>query len=382
MTRDAPEFVVQGWCPGALRPMMSGDGLVVRVRPPGGKLTAEQARGIADAAARHGNGLIDLSSRANVQLRGVTEASHPSLIGDLRALGLIDADASAEARRNLLVTPFADIAADDLACQLSAALVDAPVLPGKFGFAIDTGPAPVLAEISADIRLERGADGCLLLRCDGADLGAPVTPHEAPARAVALARWFVEMGGVVDGRGRMAALIGRGVLPDGDFRGAVAPAKSQVAPGPGLVAEGALVGFEFGQLEAETLHAIADLGDLRMTPWRMLLIEGLKHLPGLPGLILSAKDPMLRVRACTGAPGCRQALRPVRSLARRLAAQVPDGATLHVSGCAKGCAHPGRATVTLVAARDGFDLVKDGRAQNTPLMTALPETGLDLKGLL
>ena len=25
--------VIQGWCPGALRPMMSGDGLVVRVRP-------------------------------------------------------------------------------------------------------------------------------------------------------------------------------------------------------------------------------------------------------------------------------------------------------------------------------------------------------------
>ena len=36
-----------------------------------------------------------------------------------------------------------------------------------------------------------------------------------------------------------------------------------------------LVGFEFGQMQAETLAALADLGALRVTPWRMLLIEGL-----------------------------------------------------------------------------------------------------------
>ena len=32
---------VYGWCPGALRPMMSGDGLVVRIRAPLGRLTSE-----------------------------------------------------------------------------------------------------------------------------------------------------------------------------------------------------------------------------------------------------------------------------------------------------------------------------------------------------
>ena len=58
-------FAVKGWCPGALRPMLSGDGLVVRVRPRGGRLAAEQVAGIAALSARHGNGLIDLSSRAN-----------------------------------------------------------------------------------------------------------------------------------------------------------------------------------------------------------------------------------------------------------------------------------------------------------------------------
>ena len=68
---------IKGWCPGALRPMQSGDGLVVRIRPPMGRLTPQQAQAIAKAAETHGNGIIDLSARANLQLRGVTEASHP-----------------------------------------------------------------------------------------------------------------------------------------------------------------------------------------------------------------------------------------------------------------------------------------------------------------
>ena len=62
-------FAIKGWCPTALRPMLSGDGLVVRIRPRGGRLSAAQALGIADLATRHGNGLIDLTGRANVFAR-------------------------------------------------------------------------------------------------------------------------------------------------------------------------------------------------------------------------------------------------------------------------------------------------------------------------
>ena len=183
----AVAFQVQGWCPGALRPMMSGDGLVVRVRPPLGRLTQAQAAGIAAAAARHGNGLVDLSARGNVQLRGVTEASHGALIAELRALDLIDADAADEARRNILVTPFADAGTDALAARLGAALAEMPPLPGKFGFVVDTGPAPVFAGIAGDIRLERAGDGRLVLRCDGLALGAAVAALPAAfERALAL----------------------------------------------------------------------------------------------------------------------------------------------------------------------------------------------------
>ena len=69
---------VHGWCPGALRPMMSGDGLVVRVRAPLGRLTSAQAAGVARLASELGNGLIDISARANLQIRGVTPDAHPA----------------------------------------------------------------------------------------------------------------------------------------------------------------------------------------------------------------------------------------------------------------------------------------------------------------
>jgi precorrin-3B synthase len=237
-----------------------------------------------------------------------------------------------------------------------------------------------MQDIAADIRLERAADGGLILRCDGAELGARVSVASAPAQAVALAQWFVDAGGVTDGRGRMAALIRRGVWPEGVLAGTVPSATKVAAPAPGLVAQGALVGFAFGQMQAETLTALATLGDLRVTPWRMLLVEGLTSLPQIPDLIVTPDDPLRRVVACTGAPGCLQAHGPVRDLARSLAPQVPQGRMLHVSGCAKGCAHPARADVTLVASPQGFDLIRGGCAQDAPVVKGLTTAEVMAKG--
>ena len=369
---EAP--VIQGWCPGALRPMASGDGWVVRVRPVGGRLTPEQARGIADLARAHGNGLIDLSARANVQLRGVTPDSHAPLIEGLRALGLIDADPATEARRNIVVSPLwteGDGTAE-IARALIAALAapDAPDLPGKFGYALESGPRPVLRDTAADIRIERRADGCLI-RAEGCEAGRLVPDDEVAGAVIALGHWFLAAGGASGGRGRMAALIARGTLPPPEWRATPAATEATPPPGPGLTDQGALVGLAFGQMAAETLAALADLGALRITPWRMVLIEGARALPDLPGLVTDPADPLRRVIACTGAPGCVQAHAPTRPLARALAAHLPPGVTLHVAGCAKGCALPARAPLTLTATPGGFDLIRHGTAAEAPALTGL-----------
>jgi precorrin-3B synthase len=363
---------IKGWCPGALRPMQSGDGLVVRIRPPLGRLTPPQAEAIAQAAETHGNGIIDLSARANLQLRGVTEASHPRLIGDLGAHGLIDPDIGTESLRNLIVTPFRDAETTALADALTAALARMPKLPAKFGFALDSGPRPVLTGASADIRVERATDGTLILRPDGHPLGQPVA--DLARSALAMANWFVANGGITNGRGRMAALIAQGTIPPDCT---LAPAEPLPTPTPGLRPDGALVALAFGQMQAETLHHLAALGhEIRPTPWRMLFLLGAQTLPAIPGLITDPADPILRITACTGAPACPQALGETRRLARALAPHLPAGQALHLSGCAKGCAHPGASPLTVTASDTGYDLILDGSASDTPSLRGLAPEAL------
>ena len=145
----------------------------------------------------------------------------------------------------------------------------------------------------------------------------------------------------------------------------------------GRLEPGWLVGFAFGQMQAETLAAlVATQRAIRVTPWRMLIIEGLGDLPDLPGLVTDPADPLRRVVACTGAPGCPQGLGPTRPLARTLAASVPAGKVLHVSGCAKGCAHPGAADVTLVASGDGFHAIRHGTARDASTLPAMSASSL------
>ena len=214
-----------------------------------------------------------------------------------------------------------------------------------------------------------------MLRADGSHLGKVVTPRTAAPEAIALARWFLAAGGAPTGRGRMARHLAAGaVLPEGF---AEAPAVAGASVAPGLTASGWLCALAFGQCGADTLAALARHGALRATPWRMLLVEGATEPPQVAGLIHDPDDPLLRMVACSGAPACPQALQPTRSLARSLArdlapllpTQLPLGAVVHVSGCAKGCAHPGAAYLTLVGQPDGFGLVRNGRAADpaTPL---------------
>jgi precorrin-3B synthase len=374
---DATAPKIYGWCPGALRPMMSGDGLVVRIRAPLGRLSSQQAQAIAALSLEHGNGLIDLSARANLQLRGVKEPALHDLIRALQDLGLVEQEATAEARRNVLVSPFwqPNDTSHAIADELNAALAEATdlVLPGKFGFAVDCGITPQLQDTAADIRIERsGAD--LLLVADGAQTGLPVQAAHAVEEALALARWFLDQGGAPEGRGRMHPLIARRGPPPAHVADRATHAPQQ---GLGPTATGRLVALEFGQISAHDFDMLAQLGPLRLTPWRMLLVEGVHDIAAQPGLILDARDPRLQVRACTGAPGCLQALSATRDLARDLAPFVPEGALLHVSGCAKGCAHPGSAAIVLTAtAPDTFDLIHHGKAADQPLRETLSASAL------
>ncbi|MDR7305055.1 precorrin-3B synthase [Rhodoferax saidenbachensis] len=358
---------IQGWCPGALRPMLAEDGWVVRIRPPLGRLTPAQARGLAALASSHAQDTVEITSRANLQLRGITDVDYPVLLSGLQALGLVDTDVRAESRRNLLLAPFwqAGDGTTEVASALALALnaPQAPDLPAKFGFALDFGDTPVLRTNSADIRMER-CDAGFLVYADGSAIGARAHRDDVVAVAMALAQWFIEAGGLATPRKRMASLVASQPLPR-RFTTTPVPAAAQHQPPLGRVPQGYLAALEFGQLPATTLAALAELAHLRLTPWRSVLLEGMEAIPALPDLITRADDPRLRIHACTGAPGCGQAAGATRPLARALAASLPVGQTLHVSGCTKGCAHPA-AALTVVATANAYHLIHHGSAAAPP----------------
>jgi precorrin-3B synthase len=344
----------RGWCPTLHEPMPSGDGWLARVKPFGGCLSAAQARTLAGAAAAHGNGVIELTQRGNVQVRGLTPASAKQLAEAMVAAGLASPDPAAERRRNVTVAPLADAAVvAELERRLEAAS-DLAALPGKFGFAVDHGSFS-LDGAAANVRL-RACDRHWLVWPHGSLTALSCGAEEAIEAALMFARANMSM--------REAT------------GGPLTPAQPERHIGK--LAHGTGIGVPFGATDAPTLEKLVDLaeqfgdGVLRITPWRAMFVrygrvpadELLAEAMAL-GLIVDPADPRLSVVACPGAPACARGHARTQEDAARLARVLP-GRAVHVSGCAKGCAHPSAAALTLVAAPDGYGLVRDGRAGDVP----------------
>ncbi|MEX3014697.1 hypothetical protein [Gymnodinialimonas hymeniacidonis] len=268
-----------GWCPSVVRPMPLDDGLMVRIRLWMDTMTAEQALGLANLAERHGAGVIELTNRANLQLRGLTEAEHAALVPELEALGLTRIDRTASGRVNVTLNPFrrldgqdADGRAAEYLSHMTAAR-DYIALPQKFGFVVDTGPQRRLADVPGDIRIEAHGAG-LIVRADGCTHGMPATCEKSAVnQALELANWFRVSGGIgADGRGRMADLTARETLPDG-LRGTLLPNEPArtSARGPEWITA------RDGRLSPQALRAA--LSDavtcVRVTPFRALYLPEL-----------------------------------------------------------------------------------------------------------
>ena len=400
---------IKGWCPTLLSPMQSGDGWLARVKPTASTVTAAAARLIAGAARRHGNGHIDLTSRANFQLRGLTPRSAELLAELIVGAGLASANPAVEAARNVMASPLgpddatASFDSHALAREIESMLGAEPglrSLPPKFGVLVDGGGALPLADVTADIMVR--ADGAgLSVQLDGGTHAAHCSPSTLAETVKPLAVAFLHL--ACDRREpprRMYALVrdvGEGAIfesagliptPMADSPG-TAQARSPI----GFVsipasAKGCFgVGLPFGRLEAGALSKLADLserfgdGSLRTRPWRALLLPGVADADSKDlrdevtalGLIADPSDRRLHIFACVGAPCCGCASVDARGDASRLASvtATTGACTIHVSACAKSCAHRGSAALTLVG-RDGlYDLIRNGSAGDRPALTGL-----------
>ena len=394
----------RGFCPGVWAPMPSGDGLLVRVRAPRGRLNAQQIRGLSGAARRFGNGIVELTRRANLQLRGASEPTLPDLQAELLRLALASPTAAAERRPALSVCPFDGLdrrcpPLEPLAEALEALLAEPELtrnLSDKFALLLNGG-SPLFDDLQFDVRIDATRGGWARLSVAGTALGA-CRSDDVAASVRALLVW---LGATVPAHARMSQLL--------DARGSTAlagalqlePARAPLeAPwaaehlGFHIVPDtgGGYFGFElpFGSLEASDWDAVAELaerygnGAVRLLPARALLLLGVRERSAA-ALAQHARSRRfgverspLRLVACSGAPACGSARGETRRFALELAALIPaahlphdEQLTLHVSGCEKGCAWSDRAAITVLhgegGVRLGFDTSVAETARSAPL---------------
>lgn len=411
MNAPSPEALRRGWCPSTLKPMETGDGWLVRLHPPGARLSPAQLRRIAALATRHGNGLIEISARGNMQLRGVTAESHPALVATLLAERLVDEHEGDGPQRLTLVSPLAcpphpsEASRSDLIDTLAlAAAIEVRGrgvvgLPAKFAVVVDGGGSSSLDAFAGDLRVVAvSPEQVVVALADRLWFGPLAEGKAGAAVAQVMIRFAARRAQAPDAIRRM------GDIPTGELAAlcdlpATEPPPHRPAPRrAGLFALGdscaALVGLPFGRVEAAALDRLAraaeTLGcpEIRLSPWRGLAFRGLSEADATTllesaaadGLITRDDDPRLSVQACAGAPACSRAEAPAMAdaaqLAQVLAPDLAEGLTLHVSGCVKSCARPAASDLTLVGEGGRYRIVIGGTARDSALAT------LDLSALL
>ncbi len=398
----------RGACPSVHAPFQELDGALVRIRLPGGRLTAGAARVLAGLAAEAGAGPFELTNRANVQLRGLPDGAVPVVRDALVTAGIVPSDAGADERRNVLASPTAGVDAHELVDtrQLVSAVADRLAaarcsgLSPKFGVLVDGGGAVHVRGRKHDVAFgaRRGADGAVRYEVRFAE---PLPLAHRPDETVSTVepeRVLEVIDAAIAGQRASFALERR----SGSDRAAPTPAASASAVGvqpqkqPGRVWVGAVP--LLGRLDVAMLAGLADLatragdGELRITPWRGVVLTGVAEANAALvvgacerlGFVCDAAHPANLVVACAGARGCAAGFvdtqADARSIVDRLAA-VPASrrpGSIHVSGCDKGCARPQPAELSLVGGPvDGAYDVYVEQPESEGRFGVRVETGLD-----
>lgn len=343
-------------CPGAVELHAAADGGLARIRVPGGTLSAAQWDVVRVAARELGNGSVELTSRANLQIRGLRDGVE--LGARLAAAGLLPS-ATHERMRNIIAAPLEDN--QGLVDEIDAALCADPELadlPGRFLLTVGAS----VSGLGGDFGLVSTPEGTFALLLAGRDTGVRVT--DPVDTVLTAARLFQRLRGpawrlseVDDGVRKITAFFGTTDAPR------VTPAVTPVAPSP------LTPGVPLGRLDAHRLPGVA----LRLTPWRSVVVPAGTDTSGL---ITDPDSPWHGVSACTGRPGCAKSLSDVRADARawvdtahhtHAPGRVPpisilesrsDSRPVHWSGCARRCGRPAGDVIEFVATGDGYEEIR------------------------
>lgn len=392
-------------CPGLLRIVAARDGGICRIKLAAGVLGSAQALAVAGAAERYAHGVIELTNRANLQIRGI-DGDHQALVGELMAAGVGPANPASDDVRNLMLSPTAGLDPSrlcdtrPLAAQILASLESRPrlhELSAKFAVSLDGGEGLAMLEHHHDLWVSAlTLEGQTWLGFGLAGSPGQHRPLAAVPQAyghalvMAVLELFLDLARPEQARMRhmledtpvevfleqLAQRLETPLRRDPAITGWQRPAALAyrhlgIYPQAqdDLVAVGAAP--PLGRLDSGLLSQVARLateyGDasLHLTPWQSLLLPNVPAMRAAPllaalqalGLSVAAQQPLARLVACTGSAGCAKGLADTKADALTLAEHLPVHAAVHLTGCRRSCASAHTAPLTLLAVAPGrYDL--------------------------
>jgi precorrin-3B synthase len=381
-------------CPGIVAVHRADDGGLVRVRLPGGLLTGAQLAGLAEASVELGDGNLDLTSRANLQIRGLRDGTAEELSQRLYVAGLLPS-VRHDRVRNIVASPLSGLDERSpydvmpLAGELDRRLCATDrlaELPGRFLFVLDDGRGDVAA-LAPDAAIQVVGPTSAALLLAGTDTGVRIDPATAVDVLIAAAEAFLterERDGSTAWRlAELPSAIPRilQALPIPGFQDAGSSRLEAGRSLPGLVTSGppepgvhggggqrvVVATVPLGRMTYVQARLLADTvgadGEIRITPWRSVVLPdaisggaGREVAARLAegGLVVDPGSAWVGVTACTGRPGCGKALADVRTDAVRVVGATDGPQAVHWSGCERRCGRPKGQIVDVVAIGNGY----------------------------
>lgn len=421
-------------CPGLLRIVPALDGGICRIKLPCGQLTAIQAEAIAAASECYASGVIEITNRANLQIRGIQTSEADALITALLNAGLGATTPGGDDVRNLMVSPSAGI---DVAALVDTAPIAAHILSllqtqtrlhqlsPKFAISLDGGEALAMLEHPHDLWLsampisddQREAHFVFGLAGSPAhsDALASVSADHVVALVEAILHTFLDLATAEQSRMRqlLQLISAQEFLQQVQFRLPFAlsadvsawrrqPAQQYAHIGTQKQRQTSLcyVGAvpPLGRIDTTQLRTLAQLarqfGDdtFRLTPWQSVLLPNIANTSAdivacelkQQGFSTTIEEPLAHLIACTGSHGCAKGLADTKADALRLAQLLQNPLhqkaihpVVHLSGCTRSCAAAFVAPFTLLAVAEGhYDLFR--RDQHTTDFGKLIATDIDI----
>ena len=392
--REGVNILLSGFasCPGLFYDTPAQDGILSRMRIPGGILDSKQCYAIADVAENYGGGYVDVTNRANLQIRELRSGINISVLQDLQSIGIGSRNVAIDHIRNIMTSPTAGIDTQELidtrpfVQQWDDYLAAHPSLGGlsaKFSVGFDGGGKVSVCHQLNDIMLAAVViDGevyfrlCLSIGQAGKpplDMGIVLLPQQCLPVLAALAEVYRNHTGMHSNRKlrlrellnnlgsesylkEVEKLLGFPLTPSPvcDTNNSLSPvvAKNTLSckyphigihpqRQQGLFYVGVVL--PLGRLESQQMRGLADLsaefgtGTLRLTPWQNLLLTDIPQaaLPNVKNEItalnldFSGSNINSALVACSGNQGCAAAATDTKGDALRLANYLPTNLNLN-----------------------------------------------------